>query len=137
MASIDELRNRSVDCLPGTMGIEVVELSPERVVVEMAVKRSLMAPNGYLHAGSVTALADTAAGYGCEALLPHEAVNFTTIELKVNFLGTAREGVLVCISTPSHVGRTTQIWDSVVSVKETGKRIALFRCTQMLIYKKG
>lgn len=134
MNNIDEIRRKSLDCLPGELGMRLVELSPEKVVVEMPVKKGLMAPNGYLHAGSVTALADTAAGYGCESLLPSDAVNFTTIELKVNFLGTAREGVLVCTSTPAHVGRTTQVWDSVVCVKETGKRVALFRCTQMLIY---
>ena len=90
-----------------------------------------MAPNGYLHAGTVVTLADTACGYGCILNLPEEATGFTTIELKTNFLGTAREGMLDAVATAQHRGRTTQVWDAVVTHRETGRTIALFRCTQM------
>jgi uncharacterized protein (TIGR00369 family) len=94
-----------------------------------------MAPNGYLHAASVIALADTSCGYGCIAYLPQGASGFTTIELKANFLGTALDGAIVCRATPVHLGRTTQVWDAVVSA-EGGGRIALFRCTQMVLWPK-
>jgi uncharacterized protein (TIGR00369 family) len=103
----------------------------------LAVKPQLMAPNGYLHAGTVVTLADTASGYGCIASLPAGATGFTTIELKSNFLGTAREGTVDCIARVTHLGRTTQLWDAVITHRETGKTIALFRCTQLLIYPKG
>ena len=73
----------------------------------------------------------------CVAHLPEGAVGFTTIELKSNHLGTALEGTLDCIATAAHLGRTTQVWDAVVSHRETGKTLALFRCTQMLIYGKA
>ena len=75
-----------------------------------------MAPNGFLHAASVIALADTSCGYGCVAYLPQGANGFTTIELKSNFLGTAREGAIAC-RAPVHLGRTTQVWDAVVTVE--------------------
>jgi uncharacterized protein (TIGR00369 family) len=82
-------------------------------------------------------LADTTAGYGCIANLPDGATGFTTVELKSNFLGTARDGTLECTATAVHVGKTTQVWDAVVTHKETGKTMALFRCTQMLLYPKN
>ena len=51
-------------------------------------------------------------------------------------LGTAREGTLTCTAKVEHKGRNTQVWDAVVKSKETGKTIALFRCTQMILYPK-
>lgn len=67
---------------------------------------------------------------------PEGAINFTTIELKTNFLGTAREGAVVCEAALVHGGRTTQVWDAIVKEEGSGKTIALFRCTQMLLYPK-
>jgi 1,4-dihydroxy-2-naphthoyl-CoA hydrolase len=95
-----------------------------------------MAPNGYLHAGTAVTLADTAAGYGCTVNLPPGADGFTTIELKANYLGTAREGTIDCVARPVHIGKTTQVWDATVMHRETGKTIALFRCTQLVLYAK-
>ena len=69
--------------------------------------------------------------------LPEGAQNFTTIELKSNHLGTAREGTIACVATAVHLGRTTQIWDATVTDKASGKTIALFRCTQMILYPKA
>ena len=123
--------------LPGHLGIRIVEVSPGKLVAEMPLAPHLMAPNGYLHAGSVVTLADTCAGYGCISNLPEGAQNFTTIELKSNHLGTAREGTISCVATAVHMGRTTQIWDATVTDKATGKTIALFRCTQMILYPKA
>jgi uncharacterized protein (TIGR00369 family) len=101
--------------------------------MRLALRDELLAPNGYLHAGTVVALADSSCGYGCIASLPEGATGFTTIELKTNFLGTALEGTLACESTLAHGGRTTQVWDATVT-NETGKKLALFRCTQLLLY---
>ena len=122
--------------LPGLLGVEIVTVNKEFVASRMMVRREVMAPNGFLHAASVIALADTSCGYGCLATLPEGAKGFTTIELKSNFLGTARDGFIACRATPVHLGRTTQVWDAVVSHRESGKTIALFRCTQMLLYPK-
>ena len=100
------------------------------------MKPHLVAPNGYLHAATVIALADTACGYGCRAHLPEGAEGFTTIELKANFLGTARDGIIQTVATPAHLGGTTHVWDATVTRKSDGKAIALFRCTQMILYPK-
>ena len=123
--------------LPGHLGIQITEVSPGKLAAEMPVAPHLLAPNGYLHAGSVVTLADTCAGYGCISNLPEGAQNFTTIELKSNHLGTAREGTIACVAIAVHLGRTTQIWDATVTDKASGKTIALFRCTQMILYPKA
>ncbi len=122
------------DTLPGHLGIVVTHVSKTEVRAEIEIKESHMAPNGFLHAGSVVTLADTSCGNGCLANLPEGASGFTTIELKSNHLGTARDGTIECVGKPVHMGRTTQVWDAVVSHKQSGKTIALFRCTQMVLY---
>jgi uncharacterized protein (TIGR00369 family) len=122
--------------LPGYLGIVITHVAVSEVRAELAIKPELMSPNGYLHAGTVVTLADTAAGYGCIANLPTGATGFTTIELKSNHLGTARDGMIECIAKVVHMGKTTQVWDATVTHRETGKTIALFRCTQMVLYPK-
>jgi uncharacterized protein (TIGR00369 family) len=120
--------------LPGFLGIEIVRVEGGEVAARLAVQPHHLAPNGYLHAGTVVTLADTAAGYACMANLPAGAASFTTIELKSNHLGTARDGSIEALARPAHLGRTTQVWD--VTVTAAGKTLALFRCTQLLIYPR-
>lgn len=119
--------------LPGLLGVEIDKIEPGRVRMHLELRPELLAPNGYLHAGTVVALADSSCGYGCIASLPEGATGFTTIELKTNFLATALEGTIQAESRLLHGGRTTQVWDSIVS-DEHGKTLALFRCTQLLLY---
>ncbi|MDM7944123.1 MAG: PaaI family thioesterase [Hydrogenophaga sp.] len=132
----DDFNARGAGALPGHLGLVITHVSTTEVRSELAVKPTTMAPNGFLHAGSVVTLADTSCGYGCMANLPKEATGFTTIELKSNHLGTALEGTIDCVARPAHIGRTTQVWDATVTHRETGKTIALFRCTQMVLYPK-
>ena len=129
----DFIHARQVGSLPDSLGIVVDSIEDGLLTLSMAVEARHMAPNGYLHAGSVVTLADTAAGYGCAAHLPAGASGFTTIELKSNFLGTARGGRIVARATLVHGGRTTQVWDATV-VDEDHRTIALFRCTQMVLW---
>jgi 1,4-dihydroxy-2-naphthoyl-CoA hydrolase len=130
--TFEELNQRGKHSLPGLVGFEVTGVEPGKLNARMAVRPELLAPNGFLHAASVIALADTACGYGTIFDLPEGINNFTTIELKANFIGTAREGILTCEATRVHGGRTTQVWDAVVR-NNAGKSIALFRCTQILL----
>jgi len=122
--------------LPGLVGFRVVKLEENRLEAELTIRSDLLAPNGYLHAATVIALADTACGYGCRSHLPEGAEGFTTIELKSNFLGTSTEGVIACVATPAHLGSTTQVWDATVTRAGDGRTIALFRCTQMILYPR-
>ena len=122
--------------LPGHLGIEVQEVTSGSVRMRIPLAEHHLAPNGYLHAATVVGLADTACGYGCVASMPEGATGFTTIELKTNFLGTALEGAIACEATLVHGGRTTQVWDATVTNEANGRTIALFRCTQMVLYPR-
>jgi uncharacterized protein (TIGR00369 family) len=119
------------------LGLEVVEIAQGRCRIRCEIQPFHLAPNGYLHAGSVVSLADTAAGYGCMGSLPDRATGFTTIEMKTNFLGTLLEGAMVAEARLVHGGRTTQVWDCDVTDQATGKPLAIFRCTQLILYPRG
>ena len=137
MLTPDDFNQRGHGHLPGLLGLVITHVGPSEVRSELAVRAELMAPNGFLHAGSIVTLADTSAGYGCVAHLPEGASGFTTIELKSNHLGTTRDGTIACVARAVHLGRTTQVWDAEVTHRESGRMLALFRCTQMILYPKA
>jgi uncharacterized protein (TIGR00369 family) len=111
-------------------------VTPEEVLGHIDVTESLIAGTGFLFAPAVIALADTCAAIGCGRNIPEEA-SFTTIELKTNFLSSARVGERVtCRCTPVHLGRQTHVWDAVVTNETTGRTMALFRCTQMVLHAR-
>ena len=134
MSILNQLNERGAGTLPGLIGIEVVGVEEGRLASRLELREELMAPNGYLHAATVVALADTSCGYGTFVSLPGGAEGFTTIELKSNFLGTRRAGAIECEARLVHGGRTTQVWDATVT--GGGKSLALFRCTQMILYPR-
>ena len=134
--TLERLNQIGAGKLPGHLGIVITQADQTELRAELKIGEMHMAPNGFLHAGTVVTLADTCAGYGCIAHLPPGATGFTTIELKSNHLGTAREGTIVGVAKPAHLGKTTQVWDTVVTHLESRKTIALFRCTQLILYAK-
>lgn len=132
---LPQLTQHQQGTLPELLGVEIVSVDDHSLQAAFDIKAHHLAPNGYLHAASVVMLADTSCGYGCMLSLPEGASSFTTIELKSNHLGTAREGRVECTAKPVHLGRTTQVWDATVTA--AGKTIALFRCTQMVLWPKA
>lgn len=131
--TIESFHQHQADCLPGRFGLVVTRIAEGALDAEVALQPWMMAPNGFLHAASVLLLADTAAGYASIAHLPEGAKNFTTIELKTNFLGTVRNGTIRTECRAEHLGRTTHVWSSVVAAAD-GRRLALFRCTQLVLW---
>ncbi len=134
--SIARLNAMGQEYLPGTLGLEMTELAQGTLKSRMPVKKLHFAPNEFLHAASIVALADTTCGYATMAHLPAGAQSFTTIELKSNHLGTVREGSIACHATAQHMGRNTHVWDAVITDEATGRKLALFRCTQMILWPK-
>ena len=134
--SLEALNERGKEYLPGYLGIRITELQSERVTSRMPIQKLHIAPNEFLHAASVVALADTTCGYATIAHLPEGALSFTTLELKSNYLGTVTDGSVACIATAQHLGRTTHVWDAVVTDEASGRKLALFRCTQMILWPK-
>lgn len=132
--TVDEINALLPGTLPGHMGIAVTAVRDAQLDAHLTVEPHHLAPNGFLHAASVVALADTACGLATHVNLPDGASGFTTIELKSNHLGTAREGRILCTAAAQHMGRSTHVWDAAVTHRETGRTIALFRCTQMVMW---
>ena len=132
----DELNALLPGTFPGLLGIVIDTHERGRLTSHLDVRPDLLAPNGYLHAGTVVTLADTSCGLPTRALLPEGSSGFTTIELKSNFLGTLREGRVTTVATNAHAGRTTQVWDAVVTNADTGRTVALFRCTQSVLWPR-
>lgn len=135
--TLAEWNAAGADYLPGHLGITFLKVEPLEVMASLTARKALGAWNGYLHAGAVVTLADTCCGYGTVRSLPAGASGFTTIELKSNFFGSAREGKILCVARPLHQGRTTQVWDATVTPEGAGNPIAQFRCTQMVLWPRA
>ena len=135
-ATPEDFQRRSAGYLPGWFGLEVTAIAPGRLEMAMPIRPEMLAPNGFLHAASVIALADTAAGFATIAHLPEGAESFTTIELKSNFFASQRQGRIRCVASAVHGGRQTQVWDAEV-FGDDDRRLALFRCTQMILWPRG
>ena len=132
----ESFNRNAAEYLPGYLGIEITALAEGSASGRMLIQRLHFAPNEFLHAASIVALADTTCGCATLAHLPEGAQSFTTIELKSNHLGTLREGSVVCDAKARHFGRNTQVWDAEVSDEASGRKLALFRCTQMVLWPK-
>lgn len=126
--------NISKGHFPALLGITITNIEEGKMTAEMPIKKELFAPNGFIHAGSIVTFADTIAGYSTIAHLPEGAKSFTTLELKSNFMRAAKEGCLICESQVEHSGRTTQVWSVTINHKQTQKKIAIFTCTQLILY---
>jgi 1,4-dihydroxy-2-naphthoyl-CoA hydrolase len=134
----DQANQAGIGRLPGLIGLVFTHGEHGLVRARLDIRPDHLAPNGYLHAATVIAIADTACGYGAVAARPEGATGFTTIELKTNFLGTVRGGgAIACEARLVHGGRMTQVWDAEVTDEATGKPIALFRCTQMMLWPRA
>ncbi|MBF6600525.1 MAG: PaaI family thioesterase [Dehalococcoidia bacterium] len=118
---------------PGMVGVEILTCEADEVTGRMPVTEEVVAGTGYLWAPVIVTLADWLCAAGMNPNLPPGA-SFTTIEMKVNFLGSVRAGGSVFgRARPVHRGRSTHVWDVEVSDEATGKLITLFRCTQMVL----
>ena len=134
--TLEEWNARGEDYFPGLIGASFQKVEADEVVGRLDVRQALLSWNGFLHAGSVVTLADTCCGYGATKTLPEGANGFTTIDLTSNFGGTALEGSGACSAKPLHLGRTTQVWEATVTAEATGRPMAHFRCTQMILWPR-
>jgi len=134
--SVEDLNRANKGKLPEHLGLEITEVEPGKVVGRFAVRPDLVAHTGYLLAGAVLGVADILCAYGVSTAWPEGANGFTTVEVKCNFMATLRDGAGVCTAKLLHGGRTTQIWDAEFADEATGRLLAAFRCTQMILYPR-
>lgn len=116
------------------LGMAFTKVEEDEVIAHIPLQQHHSGWHGTLHAGTLFALADSCAGYVCVKSLPQGASGFTTIETKNNFLAMTNAGVIRCVATPVHKGRTTQVWDAVVSSTDEAKELCYYRCTQLILW---
>lgn len=133
-ASVEQLNRANDGKLPGHLGLVITEVAAGRVAGRLAVRPDLVAHTGYLLAGAVLGVADILCAYGVSTAWPEGAEGFTTIEVKCNFMGTARQGTVLAVACLVHAGRSTQVWDAELRDEASNRLIAAFRCTQMILY---
>lgn len=132
--NVEYFNDISKDHFPEMLGIVITHLEERKMNAKMSVRKDFFAPNNFLHAGSIVTFADTVAGYSTIAHLPEKGKSFTTLELKIQLMKAIRKGTLYCECTAEHMGKTTQIWRVIVSDMESKKKIAVFSCTQLILY---
>jgi len=135
--SVEKLNQANQGKLPGWLDLEVTNVEDGQVEGRLPVRAELVAHTGYLLAGALLSVADILCAYGVGTVWPDGASGFTTAEVKCNFVGTAREGAVLCRAKLLHGGRTTQVWDAEMTNEATGKLMAAFRCTQIILYPAG
>jgi uncharacterized protein (TIGR00369 family) len=136
-ATLEGLNRANAGKFPGHLGLTITEVANGRVVGRFDVRPDLVAHTGYLLAGAVLSVADILCAYGVSTVWPEGASGFTTAEVKCNFTGTLREGVVICTAELLHSGRTTQVWDANVTSAADGRLMAAFRCTQIILYPRA
>lgn len=135
-AYLEKLRASGTRNLGDTLGIELTELSPERVVATMPVDERTRQPFGILHGGASVALAETIASLGGAMNVDLERFNVVGVEINANHIRAKSDGVVTGTGTPIHVGRTTQVWE-VRIVDEKQRPICVSRCTLAVVPKDG
>ncbi len=135
--SVEQLNRANEGKLPGHLGLVITDVEPGRVVGRFEVRPDLVAHIGFLLAGAVLSVADILCAYGVSTVWPEGADGFTTAEVKCNFMGTLTEGAVVVSASLLHGGRTTQVWDAAVEDEATGRLMAVFRCTQIILYPRA
>ena len=121
--------------LPATLGIEMLELSGERVVATMPVDERTRQPFGILHGGASIALAETVASFGATAAIDRDRYLAVGQEINGNHLRPKMSGVVKAVGVPVHVGRTTQVW-SIEIADEEGRLVCISRCTMAIVERR-
>ena len=130
------LRSLPSATLAGALGIEIVELTDERVVATMPVDDRTRQPYGLLHGGASIALAETVASLGAAGRVDRERQAVVGQEINGNHIRAVKDGVVRAVGTPLHVGRTSQVW-SIEIRDERGRLVCVSRCTLAVVELQG
>ena len=122
------------DTIMEAIGIEVAELSAERVVATMPVHGPTKQPFGVLHGGASVVLAETVASLGTYNLIDQESQLAMGLEINANHIRAKSEGLVTAVGTPLHTGRKVMVWDVRITDEED-KLICVSRCTVAVVPK--
>ena len=119
------------DVFPNTihesLGIRALEMTPERVVLEMDVGPAVHQPMGLLHGGASAVIAESAASLG--AVMSCGDGEFAVgTDLNISHLRARRDGTVRAVAVPVRKGRSLHVW-TVDIVDGEGELVAVARCT--------
>ncbi|GAB3654040.1 PaaI family thioesterase [Ramlibacter alkalitolerans] len=130
--NLAEIQQLLAPLFPGLMGVQLTELTPERVVATMRVRPELCTAGGILHGGAHMAFADTLGAVGTVLNLPH-GKRTTTTDSSTKFIGGAAVDTTVTgESVALHRGRTTMVWQTTIR-NEQGKLCSVVTQTQLVL----
>lgn len=119
--------------MPGTLGMECIEIGTDFMRMRMPVDRRTHQPYGMLHGGASVALGETIGGVASAAVLgPHSDRIPVGLEINANHVRSVREGEVVATLRPLHLGRTTHVWDIRVETPD-GKLVSVIRLTNAIV----
>lgn len=118
---------KNENTLHETLGVETLEITAERVVLEMPVGPRVHQPMGLLHGGASAMLAESAASMGAFMNCRDDQFGIGT-DLNISHLRSMTTGTLRATATPTRVGRSIHVW-SIDLDDNHGRRIAVARCT--------
>lgn len=131
-SALAELRGVRAPNLTELLGIDVIELTRDRVVLAMPVDERTRQPFGLLHGGASAALIETAASLGAWRNVDRTREVAVGLEINANHLRAKRDGVVRCVATPVHRGRTTQVWTATIT-DEQDRPVCVGRCTLAVV----
>lgn len=117
------------------LGIQLVELDPERVVATMPVDDRTRQPFGILHGGASVALAETAVSLGAWLNIDREQQAAVGLEINANHVRAVASGTVHVVATPIHRGRTTQVWTAEIR-DEQERLVCISRCTLAIVPRR-
>ncbi|GGN62082.1 MULTISPECIES: hotdog fold thioesterase [Oceanobacillus] len=117
------------------IGIEIIEVTKEKVIATMPVHGPTRQPYGLLHGGASVVLAETVASVGSMNLVDAETEAAVGLEINANHIRSVRDGNVTAVGKPLHIGRTTHIWEVKITDEATGKLVCVSRCTIAVIQK--
>jgi uncharacterized protein (TIGR00369 family) len=130
--ALDAMRQASRGTMADWMNLELVEVTPERVVARMPVTPAVHQPFGLLHGGASVALAETVASIGAWMNVDQATQGAVGLEINANHLRGKRSGTITAVATPIHIGRRTQVWEARLT-DEDDKLVCVSRCTLAVV----
>jgi uncharacterized protein (TIGR00369 family) len=133
--ALDMMRAASKNTMAEWMGLELVEVTPQRVVATMPVRPAVHQPFGLLHGGASVALAETVASIGGWMNVDQATQGAVGLEINANHVRAMREGTVTAVAEPLHVGGRIQVWDVRIS-DEQNRLVCVSRCTLAVVSRE-
>lgn len=130
--SLEEFNQRGQNTMLDFLGIQFIELGDNSLSATMPVNERTKQPIGILHGGANVVLAESVASTAANAVIDIKRFYCVGLEINANHLRSVDGGLVTAITSPIHLGRTTQIWEINI-FNEAGKQTCVSRMTAAVL----